>query len=486
MGKRPAPISWLFEQYSGVRESGEFSECPPIGADARLRCRSEYRRAMCDHTTEPAGIGCYSTRLAGSNLKCQTGGMKARLLAQPFAEGTNLIDFFTEVAAEKSYCRLRVVVAWAKRSGLKHAEPHLAAIRARGGNLELVVGISEGGATQQGLERSLELFDSVRVVYDVSGRTFHPKIYLADGCDRAMVLIGSNNLTAGGFYFNYEAGAILDLDLTDESDLAFFGAIEQLIDDLVTDTQICVELTDDSLAVLLSDGRYHIQDEDTNRHSLQAGAPEDLDTFSDDVARKADDQKSPPLFGTSQTPKKRSVPLPDSGATAPTVSSPPKPTTSQATPSPPQPAATVVRPWFKKMSNSDAQQKGNANTQLTGNLKLAKAGLPIDHTTFFRDDFFGSCNWAGTQKAKGLKEEAVVLFNVVIDGNDVDEISLKVDHAEYRIASQRNVPTWLHWGRELGEYLQNNNRVNDYVTLEKTSNGQYTITISNNCLGGFV
>ena len=302
--------------------------------------------------------------------------MKARLLAQPFADGTDLADFLTEVTENKSFGRLRVMVAWAKRSGLAHAKPHLTAIRDRGGHLELLVGISEGGATQQGLERSLELFDSVRVVHDVSGRTFHPKIYLADGCGRALVLIGSNNLTAGGLYFNYESGAILELDLADESDLAFFGAIEQLIDDLVADTQICVELTGDSLAVLLSDGRYHIQEEDTNRHSLQAGAPEELDTFSDDVARKADDQKSPPLFGTSQTPKKRSVPLPDSGATAPNISSPPKPTTSQATPSPPQSAAIVVRRWFKKMSNSDAQQKKNHEHGGDGQPQVGKSGAP--------------------------------------------------------------------------------------------------------------
>ncbi len=412
--------------------------------------------------------------------------MKARLLAQPFAGGTNLIDFLTEVAAEKSYCRLRVVVAWAKRSGLKHAEPHLAAIRARGGSLELFVGISEGGATQQGLERSRELFDSVRVVCDVRGRTFHPKIYLADGCDRAIVLIGSNNLTAGGLRFNYEAGAVLELDLTKKRDLVFFESVEQLIDDLQNDTQICIELTDDSLAALLSDGRYRIQDEDSNRYLSGVGAPEDLDTLINGVPTRADGQSIPPLFGTSQTPKKPPVSLPGSKSTSPTVSSPPKPTTSKATTSPPQPAATVVRRWFKEMSNSDAQQRGNANTQLTGNLKLAKAGLPINHKTYFRHDFFGSCNWAGTRQSTGPKEGVDVPFNVVIDGQHKGESWLNVDHAAHRVAGQGNVPTWLHWGSELGEYLQITDRVGDYVTLEKSSDGHYTITISEQPLGDFV
>lgn len=40
------------------------------------------------------------------------------------------------------------------------------------------------------------------------GYTFHPKIYAFEWPDRAEILIGSNNLTEGGFYTNYE-GAVL-------------------------------------------------------------------------------------------------------------------------------------------------------------------------------------------------------------------------------------------------------------------------------------
>ena len=412
--------------------------------------------------------------------------MKARLLAQPFADGINLSEFLKEVAEEKGFTRLRVAVAWAKRSGLLRAGPHLETIGARGGNLELFVGISEGGATWQGLELASQLFDSVHVVHDQSGRTFHPKIYLANGPDRAFVLIGSNNLTAGGIYYNYEAGAIIELDLNDDDDRIFFETVEKLIADLAVDTSVCVELTNDVFDELLADGRYRIQDEDSNRQSSLPDAPEDLDAALDNETAESTNQAVPLLFGKSQSAKKPAVPLPGPQPSRPATSSP-STSTTQRTGSPhPVASSPVVRRWFKKMSNSDAQQTSNTNTAVTGNLKLTKARLPIDHKTFFRSDFFGSCNWAGKQSARGVKEEAVVPFDFVVNNRSIGTYPLKVDHATFRVASQGNVATWLHWGNTLGEYLKKNSHVNDHVTLERKANGQYVITISKKPVGPYI
>ena len=64
--------------------------------------------------------------------------------------------------------------------------------------------------------------------------------------------------------------------------------------------------------------------------------------------------------------------------------------------------------------------------------------------------------------------------------------SLRVDHADYRVANQGNVPTWLHWGGHLSAYLKKNSHVEDYVTLELRANGSYFLTISPNPTGRYI
>lgn len=416
--------------------------------------------------------------------------VRARLLAQPFADGSDLRDFLSGISVDETVNRLRIVVAWAKRSGLQRAEPYLRRIGERGGSLELVVGISEGGATRQGLELARDIFDSVHVVHDRSGRTFHPKLYIADGAGRAVVMIGSNNLTAGGLYYNYEAGSILELDLDLMDDRQFFDEIDHLILQITRDHCICTDLTDDVLNELISNERYRIGDEDRNRAPQVSGAPEDLDAAIDIEGVDIGATAAVSIFGKSQVQKRSPVPLLSAipggsaqdtpavlGAGTGTLPSHPVESTSDV---------VVKLRWYKKMSYSDAQQKRTPNTQVTGNLKLTEAQLPIDHKTFFRYVFFGDCEWAGREVSRGLKEEAIVPFSVTADGGSLGVYALKIDHAEFRVASQGNVATWLHWGSDLSQYLKDNNHVNDYVTLEHKADGTYGIMISENPTGDFI
>ena len=192
------------------------------------------------------------------------------------------------------------------------------------------------------------------------------------------------------------------------------------------------------------------------------------------------------FFGKSQSAKKSTVPLPASKSDGSATSIQDRMIASPSDPPHPISHLPIDRCWFKKMPNSDAQQKGTSNTNQTGNLKLTKARHPIDHKSFFRNDFFETCNWIGEQTSKGIKEKAEVLFDVVVDGQAYGQHLLELDHADYRIASQNNVPTWLHWGSELGAYLQSNDHVGDYVTLERTTDGRYALTISSEPDGDFI
>jgi len=412
--------------------------------------------------------------------------VQVRFVAQPFADGYDLWSFIHAVAADPALTNLDVVVAWAKRSGLSRVEDDLEVISARPGRARMIVGIDEGGATRQGLTLARALFDTVHVFHDRAGRTFHPKVYLGWGDTTALLLVGSHNLTAGGVYFNYEIGLVCELALPGDAPL--FTDVQQYIARLHGDASACKQLTDDVLAELIANPRYRVDDEDTRHTPAVAGAPEELDAEVDVETKPDPPGWSPSIFGGSAEAKK-----PDPGtavkkaSAAKKAAATKKAAAGRAPPPGPVPtaAAAVQKRWFKRMSYSDAQQQKTAATNVKGVLTLGKAGHPIDQTTYFRTDFFAPLAWSATNTPNGVKESATVSANVFVNGTQIGQYDLTIDHADSRIAGQGNTPTWLHWDA-FGLYLRTNNHVENYVTIERLTNGSFRILIDPNPAGPFI
>jgi len=206
--------------------------------------------------------------------------METSFVGQPFADGHDLHDFLEAVAADEAIMQLDVVVAWAKRSGLRRVRPYVETVCDRPGMARLIVGIDEGGATRQGLELAREVFSSVHVFHDNSWRTFHPKIYLAVGAKRARLLVGSNNLTAGGVFYNYEVA--LECTLALPEDQGLLDAVRAYIHRLYADGDVCKALDDDLFTELTTNPRYRVGDEDAGRAAAAKETgddepPEDVD-----------------------------------------------------------------------------------------------------------------------------------------------------------------------------------------------------------------
>ena len=135
-----------------------------------------------------------------------------RLISQPFPDGHDLSQMLDRLSDDDGLTELVVVVAWAKRSGFRQVERALGRLRERGVRITIIVGISEGGATRQGLHRALEVADAA-FVYHVAGRTFHPKLYVGSGPESFTALVGSHNLTRGGAVENFELGVVVEVSL---------------------------------------------------------------------------------------------------------------------------------------------------------------------------------------------------------------------------------------------------------------------------------
>ena len=94
---------------------------------------------------------------------------------------------------------------------------------------------------------------------------FHPKLFLSEGKTTARLVIGSANMTFSGLHNNIEAGAILDLDLTNKDDKQFLETTVKTLEGLPAQFPDHVFQIKDAAAAdaLFDDGR--LMDEDVVR-----------------------------------------------------------------------------------------------------------------------------------------------------------------------------------------------------------------------------
>ena len=168
--------------------------------------------------------------------------MELRFIHQPYANRPNLVDFIDH-AQDKQFDELLIATAWAKKSGLGRVYDAFSTFRAQGGRITLIVGVSEGGATKEGLELSINAADAAYVFHDPQ-RTFHPKVYFTKSATGARsLLVGSSNLTAGGLGWNFEASIWADWNTSEEGTLT--DEVEAWFDSLIGEKSSCRLLTQD-------------------------------------------------------------------------------------------------------------------------------------------------------------------------------------------------------------------------------------------------
>ncbi|HZQ82524.1 MAG TPA: phospholipase D family protein [Gaiellaceae bacterium] len=397
--------------------------------------------------------------------------MRVSFLSQPYADGRDLEGFLLESFRDTSFNRLDAAVAWAKRSGLGRLEGGMREFRMRGGTIRLIIGISEGGATAQGLQMVAELADEA-YVFHVHGRTFHPKVYAFSGPHNGAVFVGSHNLTRGGLLANFEAATLNELDLGIRDDSRLLADVRSFLDRLVADTAVCRSLDAQTVETLINDRRYRVSNEDAQRAA------------TDSTLVDSDEGSS--LFGSSEY-SLRSVN--SSGASRTSRPSRERPgsdrlaeTGDDAYAYSGEAQPQVLRRWSKKIPRSDAQRlPGKSNP--SGHLTLTQAGNPIDQATYFRNTFFAGTTWNPVTRTR---ERATIEAHVVILGRNFGRLSLDVDHNPAFQSDQRNRATTLRWGA-LNDYLRRLADVTDcWITVEALSNGTYRLTIAESPLGPFI
>jgi HKD family nuclease len=180
-----------------------------------------------------------------------------RVILQPFTT-RNLSDTLLEALDGKygQFHSFQAAVAFAKLSGVQILEEPLRRFSQNGGYVRIAIGIDQFGTSSEALAK---LFDSVgssgQIWINHDSRpyiTFHPKIYLFEGMDTALVIIGSGNLTQGGLQTNDEASSINILDLSNSDDQSILNEVKLALDGWCNSTEQNVKrLSTDLLEALI-------------------------------------------------------------------------------------------------------------------------------------------------------------------------------------------------------------------------------------------
>jgi HKD family nuclease len=132
--------------------------------------------------------------------------MKVDFIAQPQVQLGTLLTNALDSAPPPS--NVVLVSAFASLQAVLRLKARLCALSISGGTVRLVVGVDMGGTSKEVLKELATWPVEVFVFKNRKGGvTFHPKLYIVESTTAAEIFLGSNNLTDGGLYGNYE-GAV--------------------------------------------------------------------------------------------------------------------------------------------------------------------------------------------------------------------------------------------------------------------------------------
>lgn len=332
-----------------------------------------------------------------------------------------------------------------------------------GAEVVIIVGIDLGGTTKEVLEELLRWGCKVYVAHNAIPRsTFHPKCYIFECEDSAVAFVGSNNLTDGGMYSNYEVAAEYNFDLPADTG-AYNQFLQQLSPITSPDEDIMRELTADLINTLVQRNQIPTQCELGELRKRQRI-----------IVRRGSNVPENPFQSvpTARAPLLEKLIREESTVPTAFVQS-----VGEAEKNlPPVKLGTVSKflVWQKKLPASDSLQV-KPGTKHVGGVRLTQAsfkdinGEVIDQTTYFRG-LFDEYKWEREEgrNRRANQEHAFISMRLIIDEIDYGTRNFEVSHKPDGEAGQDNYTTILRWGRELNGFIQEQNITGKILRLYET------------------
>jgi len=142
-------------------------------------------------------------------------------------------DLLNSLLENQDYDKFRFAVAFMRLTGLNRLADSIRKFCDRGGVISGVIGIDQGITSFEALKAIKEISETSTILHTVSGFIFHPKCYILSGEEKAVIIIGSPNLTRDGLFRNIELSISIHLDLEIDEDQKLFTVFNDMMDDLL-------------------------------------------------------------------------------------------------------------------------------------------------------------------------------------------------------------------------------------------------------------
>ena len=164
------------------------------------------------------------------------------------------------------YDHFTIMVAYAKLSGVYRLLPYIERFRKRGGVFRIVVGIDQKNTTYEALKQLSNVADSINIYHSESfSQTFHIKCFWLKGEKECWYSIGSNNLTAGGLFSNYELCTVNRI--SGDSAIEINKELESVFKIYSENTSVCTQVVNDTILLELLKNNY-IEKESQQRKEI--------------------------------------------------------------------------------------------------------------------------------------------------------------------------------------------------------------------------
>ena len=132
------------------------------------------------------------------------------LLNQPF---NGQLGNILKEKLEAPYNKFVILSAFAKNSGVLRLKPAMEQFKQAGGIIEAYIGVDAHGTSYEAVLNLLDLCDELYIIHSESPvTTFHSKVYmLSNDAQEKWMAVGSNNLTGGGLWTNFESATCFDV-----------------------------------------------------------------------------------------------------------------------------------------------------------------------------------------------------------------------------------------------------------------------------------
>jgi HKD family nuclease len=210
--------------------------------------------------------------------------MKVEYIVQPDTQLGKVLTDLLDTAPNPA--RIVFVSAFVSVQTLIRIKQQILYLKEADTDVRFVLGIDLGGTSWEALTEVLSWGIDCRIVnHRLPGHTFHPKLYMLEWDEQAAVIIGSNNITEGGFFNNYEGAAHITYEFPTDAD-EFNTACDELRRFLDPDGPVVRPLTDELLRGLIDRG--DVPTEEEARKSRSASRKPNVKAGA----------KKEPLFGT--------------------------------------------------------------------------------------------------------------------------------------------------------------------------------------------